>query len=288
MTTLAWPLLFTLLIWWGSTGLLLFLATRTALVLGSMLLMSGVCVAAWMGLLAAADSPTVTGAYLSFSCGLLIWGWIELSYLTGTLTGPADAQVPCPAELRGWRRFFLAIRTSLWHELAVVATGVALVALTWDAPNRVGAEAFLVLWIMRWSAKLNLFLGVPNLNVEFFPPHLRFLESWITRKPMNALFPISVTGATLVFAFVVRAALSAESDFDRVGEVCVATLLALAVLEHWFLVLPLNDAALWRWALPGRESSGASPAEQDARHRPGAPGGPLAANANMDVLRDPG
>jgi hypothetical protein len=28
--------------------------------------------------------------------------------------------------------------------------------------------------------------------------------------------------------------------------------LALATLEHWFLMLPLPSAALWNWSLPGR------------------------------------
>ncbi len=204
------------------------------------------------------------------------------SHPTGVLTGPASAQVPCPPGLRGWRRFLAAIRTSLWHELAVLGTGVVLLWATWGAPNRVGVDAFLVLWIMRWSAKLNLFLGVPNLNAEFFPQHLRFLETWIARRPMNGLFPISITGATLVLAFVVQAALTAETDFARVGEVCVATLLALAVLEHWFLVLPLNDAALWRWALPKERGAVRSP------ERGRATGGPIAPAAGLGPLRDPG
>jgi len=38
----------------------------------------------------------------------------------------------------------------------------------------------------------------------------------------------------------------------------LATMLALAVLEHWFLVLPVPDAALWRWAMPGDREGGES------------------------------
>jgi hypothetical protein len=30
------------------------------------------------------------------------------------------------------------------------------------------------------------------------------------------------------------------------------TLAALALLEHFFMVLPVQDAALWRWASPGK------------------------------------
>jgi hypothetical protein len=29
----------------------------------------------------------------------------------------------------------------------------------------------------------------------------------------------------------------------------VATLMALAVIEHWLMVLPVNINALWQWAM---------------------------------------
>ncbi|WP_184415017.1 DUF3623 family protein, partial [Rhodocyclus tenuis] len=35
----------------------------------------------------------------------------------------------------------------------------------------------------------------------------------------------------------------------------VSTLLVLAILEHWFMVVPLNGAKLWLWSLqPERRS----------------------------------
>ncbi len=33
--------------------------------------------------------------------------------------------------------------------------------------------------------------------------------------------------------------------------------MALATLEHWFMMLPLPSAVLWRWSLPGRGLDGA-------------------------------
>ncbi|HPB76400.1 MAG TPA: DUF3623 family protein, partial [Chromatiaceae bacterium] len=41
---------------------------------------------------------------------------------------------------------------------------------------------------------------------------------------------------------------------QRVGLMLVATLLALGILEHWFLVLPFSEEVIWRWALRGNES----------------------------------
>lgn len=37
-----------------------------------------------------------------------------------------------------------------------------------------------------------------------------------------------------------------------VGYALLATLLALAIIEHWFFVLPIPAASLWRWSLQKR------------------------------------
>jgi hypothetical protein len=36
---------------------------------------------------------------------------------------------------------------------------------------------------------------------------------------------------------------------QMVGAVLVGTMLALAIVEHLMLVLPLDTTALWRWAI---------------------------------------
>jgi putative photosynthetic complex assembly protein 2 len=152
------------------------------------------------------------------------------------------------------RHFRHAIEAILWHELAIVA-GALLVALaTRGGSNRVGLLAFLVLWGMRESAKLNLFLGVRNLGEAFLPERLRYLLSFFRRRPMNLLFPVSVTvGSWLAVEFAGRA-LDATSAFAVTGQAMLATLCALAMLEHWLMVLPLPADALWRWSLEGREA----------------------------------
>ncbi len=44
-------------------------------------------------------------------------------------------------------------------------------------------------------------------------------------------------------------ALAATTDFELVGSTILATLMALAVAEHWFLVAPLHANALWSWGV---------------------------------------
>ena len=52
---------------------------------------------------------------------------------------------------------------------------------------------------------------------------------------------------------------------EAVGLVLVTTMLALAILEHWLLVLPLPSTALWRWAMrhPAPEPAAPRPDNED-------------------------
>jgi putative photosynthetic complex assembly protein 2 len=146
----------------------------------------------------------------------------------------------------------------LWHELAILVVGVAILVVTWDAPNQVGTGAYLVLWVMRTSAKLNLFFGVRNLSEAFLPAHLAYLESFFRRRPMNAFFPFSVVAASVVLLMLVNFASSPLTNPAQVvGATLVATLLGLAIVEHLMLVLPLDTTALWRWAIRKRQGASA-------------------------------
>jgi putative photosynthetic complex assembly protein 2 len=125
--------------------------------------------------------------------------------------------------------------------------------------NKVGCWTFLILLASRLSAKLNLFLGVPNFNAEFFPEHLRYLTSYVRKRRINALFPLSIAaGVALACMEAGRALAPDAAAFDVVGASLVFALTALALIEHAFMVLPLHDAALWRWALPTPAKSGAA------------------------------
>jgi putative photosynthetic complex assembly protein 2 len=105
---------------------------------------------------------------------------------------------------------------------------------------------------MRLSAKFNVFLGVPNLTEEFLPDGLAFLKSYFRKRPMNLLFPVSITASTIATWLLVDQAISGTTGLAVAGFTMLAALMALAVLEHWFLVLPLPVATLWRWGLTSR------------------------------------
>ncbi|MGU3540600.1 putative photosynthetic complex assembly protein PuhE [Methylobacterium sp. A54F] len=255
MSPYAVPALYAVAVWWFSTGLILLLdhlprRTFPWSMAGATLALAG---ALWM-IGASAGDASEAGAYTAFTAALLVWGWQEMSYYMGFISGPAPHA--CPPGTRGLARFRAAAATSLWHEAAIVLGALAILALTWGGPNRLALWTYLMLWAMNLSARLNLFLGVRNLHAEFLPDHLRYLGCFLTRKPMNLLFPVSVSLGTIAAALLGRAALAEDIlAHEAVGYTILTTLMALATLEHWFLMLPLPVAALWQWSLPAREAA---------------------------------
>jgi putative photosynthetic complex assembly protein 2 len=259
MTSLAVAVAFAVFIWWFSTGLVLLLnrLSRTG-VRASQTLSTLLLVGALYGLNHTAGQTDLASAYCAFTCALLAWGWNELSFLTGWITGPRKSAIA--PELNGWPRFVESVRAILWHEIGIIAVGALIIGLTWDRPNQIGTGTFLVLWLLRTSAKLNLFWGVRNLSEQFLPTHLAYLESFFRRRAMNAFWPVSVLAACTALAWLVAQALDpAATPAQAVGLTLVSTLLTMAIVEHLMLVLPLDTTTLWRWALRNDKRSGHRP-----------------------------
>lgn len=241
------------LLWWFSTGAILVavrLAERGgeraglwATVMGLPLLGVG----AWAFLETLPDT-SLSGVYGAFLGVLALWGWVELSFLTGTVTGPHPK--PCPPNAPGVERFFRAWATIAYHEIVLTVLFAFVVLASLGAENMVGCYTYLILYFARVSAKLNLFLGVRHINTEFLPRHMEHLGSHFRIARMNWLFPISVTLLTLALACWLERLFVAASPVEQTGFALLAGLTALALLEHWLLILPLPDAKLWRWMLP--------------------------------------
>lgn len=247
------PALFALVVWWASTVAIIWLdglpqKTFKYSMIGATVVFA---LSLW-GLNWSAEDTSVTGAYYAFTFGLLAWGWQEMSFYMGYVTGPRKQ--PCPENCRGWPHFVHAVQTSLWHELAIIVAAVVVVSLTWGAPNQIGMWTFMVLWWMHQSAKLNVFFGVRNLNEEFLPEHLEFLKGFLNKRSMNLLFPFSVTISTVITVLLFAWAFAdGASQFEMAGYTFLGVLMALAILEHWMLVLPMPSGAIWA---PGLKSRG--------------------------------
>jgi len=249
MSTYALPALFTIAVWWASTGLILLMVRLPRVTFPASLVAATVVLGMGVhGLADTAADTSVNGAYLAFASGIAVWAWVEVSFLLGFITGPR--RNACPAGCAGFGHFGHSTAAIIYHELACVAAAAVVAAVTWGEANQVGFATFMVLWIMRLSAKLNLFLGVPNRGEQFLPPHLLYLKSFFGKRSMNALFPVSVTGITLFAGLLIARIMGNDSAVALTGDMLILTLVLLALLEHWFMVLPLPSERLWQWQRP--------------------------------------
>jgi len=239
------PIIAATFVWWFGTGLILLLdglARSTFAVTATVATV--VCAFALIGTDQIADDATPAAAYAGFVLGVVCWAWQEITLYMGYITGPRRTGLPDGEH--GWRRFWLATQSIIYHEIAIALMAVVLVAISWGGDNQVALWTYVTLWVMRLSAKANIFLGVPNHTAEFLPPHIAYLASYFRHRPMNFFFPVSVTAGTLVSGWLYILAASAPAgSFEAISLCLIATLTALAVIEHWFLVLPIQVAELW-------------------------------------------
>lgn len=263
MSEIGLPVLAAILVWWLSTGLILYLdGLGRGSFRWSMAAASGLAGLALLAILLTAGSGTVAGAYIAFLAALTIWGWNEMAFLMGYLSGPR--RTPCPPGTTGWLRFRYAAETLIDHELGILASAALIALASWGGVNPFALWTFAILWIMRLSTKINIFLGAPNIPDEFLPAHLGYLASYFSRRPMNGFFPFAITAAIVATALLAHLAVAAApGSFERVGYVLLTTLMALAVLEHWLLYVPVSATKLWSWGLSshrrGATESGSIP-----------------------------
>jgi hypothetical protein len=306
------PLLFALVVWWFSTGAILWLVRRPERTFAPMLAVGGMLAAA---ALAAAwwtrEDASAAGAYAGFAAALIVWGWHEAAFLTGAVTGlpsrsaggagggraalaaraaapPQDEldattpqqttplrggspghavrPPPAPPAKREGSRFFAAASSIIHHELALAATLVILVALTWKGANQSATLTFALLFALRLSTKFNLFLGVPNPPKALLPARIEHLAQHFRRRAFNPLMPISLLACIAATAFLAQAALHPTATLGAAtGYALLFGLAALGVIEHLFLMLPSPDRALWGWALGAPRKADTSLALAGAR-----------------------
>ncbi len=240
-------LLFAVASWWLGTGVILWLVRRaqptfgrsnlwlTALALASLVL-------AWHSMQAVGTAH----AYLGFGAAMVMWAWHELMFLTGWLTGPR--RQPQERHAAGWQRWRQGVAAVAWHEVALVLNFAVLMVLQQGLPNHTALCTFAVLWCMRFSAKINLFLGVPQVGAQFLPPHLVYLGSYFRSSPPSWFFYVSVGLAGATLAWLIWQAQAAAIEVTP-GWTLLASLLGLAIVEHVLMVLAAPVQRLWGWAM---------------------------------------
>ncbi len=193
---------------------------------------------------------SILGVYIGFLSALAVWGWIELAFLTGAITGPNS--YPLPDNVGEGERFVRAWGTVAYHEMLLLAALIVMILASWGMANQFALWTFAVLFFARISAKLNLYLGVPKIQIDFLPDVLSHVPSHFRKKALNWLFPISITGLSFAVACWLERLYAAQSTGEITGFALLTALTALALFEHWMMVLPIPDERLWRWMLPER------------------------------------
>lgn len=254
---------YTVFVWWFCTGVIFFLdglPKRTYWV--SIGAATFIAVCAIIGVIASSRVDSATNAYVAFTCAVLIWGWQEMLFLMGVLAGPSKA--PLPEGVSESTRFKLATRSVIHHELALLGVGILLLLVTWRSPNQVGGATYMVLWLMRLSAKLNLFVGVRNTYAHLLPAHIAYLGSYFRQRTTVSKFFVGSTSFAALLTTVLWLLVAFESSLllSQTGATLLASLMTLAVIEHFFLVLPLPMERLWSAALSSRDCGKSKPASE--------------------------
>ncbi len=178
-----WACVFTALCWWLGTGVILWLdrlnprSFRFSLAGWTVLL----ALSFW-GVAHSMREVSVANAYLAFGSVIVMWGWHELTFLTGWITGPR--KTPLEAGAQGWPRFVQSVQVMLYHELALLANFALLWWMQEGQHNHVAICTYALLWFMRLSAKAEFVFwgaakrcpipaGAPEVFGQLFPhpPH---------------------------------------------------------------------------------------------------------------------
>lgn len=265
--------LLALAVWWSSTGAILLAVRRADRAGGVAHGMTAACAVPLLVLGAALVAGSAGGSglghvYAGFLGAVAVWGWIELAFLLGVVTGPESR--PATPGLAGWARFARAWGTVAHHELALLAglLGVALLAA--QAPTPVAVGTYGILFAARILAKLNLFLGVPRINTAFLPQRLLHLQGYFRRGPATPLYAVTVAALGVLAAWLATGIAAAPTLPEAVAAALLAALAGLALAEHALMVLPLPDDRLWRWMLPEAAPAPAASAPP-ARALPSSP-----------------
>ena len=255
------PIIVSVLVWWISTGALIWLVGRgrtTRYIAATLLTVS--MLAAMAAIVQLRADTSWAGAYLGFALGILIWAWHEAMLLFGLISGPTRSA--CPEGVSGWKRFEKSALTIIYHELGIAVHAIVIFWLSVGAANQVAAATFALLWGMRISAKLLIFLGAQNASTAFLPAHLKYLGTYFNTTRNTPFFPIFLGLTSVVGLVLMYQGLSAPAGtFEGTVFLLLGTLAVLAAFEHVALIFPIQDQQLWSWAI--RENVGAEKQEQN-------------------------
>ena len=248
------PILVAVLVWWVSTGILIWLVGRSEPArMAAAVGLSLIVVGATFAVVELRENSSVLGIYAGFLVGIAMWAWHEAMLLFGYISGPRRSD--CPTGLNSWERFKVSTQTVIHHEVLIALHAVLIIWLSLAGTNQVAAATFVLLWGMRISAKLLIFFGAPNASHHFLPMHLKYLSTYFNTRRRTRAFPIFLVLTSAVACFLLYNGLIHQAGtVDAIASLLLGTLALLAVFEHIALILPIPDQRLWAWAVRKKET----------------------------------
>lgn len=238
---------FALFCWWSGTGVILWLDRQGGAVARWCLpAFSVVMGLSFWGVSASMSFSDAAHAYLGFASTIAMWGWHELAFLSGWLSGPRKVAMTPGAQ--GWLRLRESVATILWHELTLILNFAILIWMQSDQPNHTALCTFALLWCMRVSAKLSLFIGIPLHGEQYLPAHLKYLATYFRCAPPGRWFMTSVSLASGFWAWLLWSGWHAHQTLSA-SWLLLASLLGLAIIEHLVMVFPWSLDKIWGWAM---------------------------------------
>lgn len=243
------PVLFVILLWWSSTGAILWLARGSDQQMHPrLLIMTVLCALGFGGLIISTANHTVWSVYVGFLSALIIWGWVEFTFLAGLITGKLKGN--CPKNLDEGSRFVSAFSAINYHEFTLLGALLIISLIDFAGSHSMASITFACMWLMRIGAKFAVFSGVPKLSVEMMPERLAYLQSYFRADRIGWGYWLSLLGCSSFLAAGIYAL--GHVGYDEVARtqiLMLTALVSLALLEHVFMILPLADSRLWGWAM---------------------------------------
>lgn len=185
--------------------------------------------------------------FVVFLSVLVVWGWVELVFLSGIIIGLVACF--CLFEVPEWECFICVWGIIVYHEMLFVVLVIVMGLMVWGVENLFGFYIFVLLFVVWILAKFNLFYGVRKINVEFLPKFLLYLPSYFRIVWLNWVFLIFVIGLIVVMWFWLEWLVIVSTGVEVVGYVLLVALMVFVVLEYWLMVLLLFDEKFWCWML---------------------------------------
>ena len=227
---------FALVLCWVSTGIIIVLYRQPRWTYDATFGVLSIITAAsvvWM-ILVRNDTST-TAIYASFSAGTLIWGWNLASYYTGFITGPT---LTIPQHLTTRQRFWLAIKSSLYHECMSCLLVIGSLVMIPLSQNVTGPITIVLFYVLHQVAKLNIFFGVLNFSGDWLPDHLKYITVFFGPARLHWFFVVAVAIAAMCATWAISQAVSSELPHAQTAAAFWSLLASVGLLEIIVLMIP--------------------------------------------------